>query len=1252
MLQFWRRKRFYVLIFALGMSGLLWTSWQSLSAFAMGWHLKNRLEKQLEGVFTLHDFRWEKGRVTLHHPSLIPLDNHFSPEKKFHAEQITIDYDFSLWQRSLDVKIQFQNPTFTINSTAELLLKAILNTKPSRLKFLNISWSLAIPDGKIRQNDLVEFPFRLKVAKGLKSKGRFFVQFLEGELQGRIASEIADEQTLDLQIKHAPLPEIAQSLKLLEGPLKQLEFSSGYLDGAIQVHIAKKRSPSFEGKLTLSEANFDYAPQAFKGHLSHACIHSFESPRRAAVVLEGPNQLNWGKQWQLANLQGSLKLTNSTTCDFALEGIWSNRSKTAPLKLSGEGIGRDFNWTDNWTSLPQATHATIELLFGDFKSRLAINSQWPIGTHGLTFRGDLFSFSPLMPEGLTPPSTWQTLPSLVNLEATLSAQTEGWRLNSQFEGADQTASKMQLDVILNPDMSLRRGCFLAPELPLKEYIAPLLFGDENAALSGQAEVSAAFDASKITVASKAKNVFLDSPSMRFEIPSEPADEDKEPPSITSQHQIDLAKAEVISEYSIKGAHYQDKKSKIQLSELKAHLIVENAEVKARSFSGYCCELFFAGSLKALVQPDFPYVQSATVTLEALNGSTTNLQDLLRHFQAAPAFITDFPLHANLSLRKAANTWHLRTDGRKITFDGQIAGSISEGKLNCHDQDFALNEVAFDFNYRHEAGALDLDNLQATLFLGCSEGAKEYSLIGKALQIHSLEEQKASFDLVLEDNQKPLMRLAGDTIPRASPNPSSAIQVRVNPERSHLFGAPFKNFSLWLDTAGQTGNFEMALHLPLQTIAENLDAIKKTKLWPGTKLSGKLLKSLRQGQGNLAIDLHYDLQSQQLKLTCQGKQLEFGTYPCKKFALEVAKKGRTWSIEHLKIDKFSLAADLVQTDQKWLINFLGMRFAHSFLLGLKGEYLNAERSFSGRVNLLEIDHFKPPHLDEQPWWVFMQAENECLEQGKLILADEQEKYTCRGEWKLNPDELPNFTGTLSGQNIHLHGYECEQLQAEVSCNPKCLDLKDFTLQDPAGFLQVANLKLHLQPENWRLTIDDCQATDWRPNLMRKSHSQEALSFPPVIVNRLRIPHLEGDFGVPGSFKGKGELSFTQASGGDNQKPLIAISPEVTERSEHNLSLLSPAAGSVCFDIQEAKILPTKFKDIYSAGRQSKFTLTNSSLPSYIDFDGNLELHVHLKHNNLLLKLAHLANFHITGNLFNPLLSVDKSSKKTHHPRRSK
>jgi hypothetical protein len=74
------------------------------------------------------------------------------------------------------------------------------------------------------------------------------------------------------------------------------------------------------------------------------------------------------------------------------------------------------------------------------------------------------------------------------------------------------------------------------------------------------------------------------------------------------------------------------------------------------------------------------------------------------------------------------------------------------------------------------------------------------------------------------------------------------------------------------------------------------------------------------------------------------------------------------------------------------------------------------------------------------------------------------------------------------------------------------------------------------------------------------------------------------------------------------------------------------------MNKKKIYLTKFKDVYSEGKLSRFYLPNAPYSSYVDFDGNLHMQIRIKQYNLFFKLAELFTISIQGTCQHPTYTL--------------
>lgn len=272
------------------------------------------------------------------------------------------------------------------------------------------------------------------------------------------------------------------------------------------------------------------------------------------------------------------------------------------------------------------------------------------------------------------------------------------------------------------------------------------------------------------------------------------------------------------------------------------------------------------------------------------------------------------------------------------------------------------------------------------------------------------------------------------------------------------------------------------------------------------------------------------------------------------------------------------------------------------------------------------------------------------------------YSFAGSFWLKPDgEKPfldsvSFKGQLIGKEVVLKGYQMQSLQADMQYIPGRLDLQNFSMQDPAGGVKAANCLVTRNDKNdqWNFFVPRLTVKNLKPNLLRDiEESEQANSkFRSLILKRVEFHELQGEVNQIETWQAQGNLHFMNPSRKHSIHPihaLFAIPAEIILRLGLDPHVLNPVTGIIDFNLQGDRFYLTRFKDVYSEGRGSKFYLAQDEDPSWMDFDGNLSVNIRMKQYNLIFKIAELFTVSIKGNIKKPqyrLLKHSKASRKPH------
>ena len=233
---------------------------------------------------------------------------------------------------------------------------------------------------------------------------------------------------------------------------------------------------------------------------------------------------------------------------------------------------------------------------------------------------------------------------------------------------------------------------------------------------------------------------------------------------------------------------------------------------------------------------------------------------------------------------------------------------------------------------------------------------------------------------------------------------------------------------------------------------------------------------------------------------------------------------------------------------------------------------------------------------------------------------------RGEWQLSKEMTPKvkFLGKIEGSKIELGGSLFDELSGLITISPNKVEMEDLRLLSQEGSLTLSNIQCFKEEDLWHFNFKDflVENSEFLKIIIEERFQDAPL--PKTEVRELKIDNLSGIFFDCESLLGTGGVQF------------INISPSFSTRSADEVFF--PHMGSFKFIIKESKIFLTHLKDVYSEGRLVKFQLSKT-FPSFIDFQGNLDLYLIIKPYQALLKEMRVIQMIIQGSLFQPNYSFN-------------
>lgn len=254
------------------------------------------------------------------------------------------------------------------------------------------------------------------------------------------------------------------------------------------------------------------------------------------------------------------------------------------------------------------------------------------------------------------------------------------------------------------------------------------------------------------------------------------------------------------------------------------------------------------------------------------------------------------------------------------------------------------------------------------------------------------------------------------------------------------------------------------------------------------------------------------------------------------------------------------------------------------------------------------------------------------------------YTIEGEIFVPRSNLKNtvFKGSLKGKNFEFLDSQVGSLFAKLELKPGKIQVFETFAKDELGDFYVDNITLALnEKEKWDLMIPLIKVENFFPKLfgaVSKSRRNQAM-----MISLAEVRGVRGTLGEDKSFQGKGVVEFQNVAKTFFFTPLLLIPGEIIARIGLDPNVISPHSGTIIFELGDGLVNIQEFRDVYSKGKRSRFYLAGD-VPSYIDFDGNLNIRIKIEQNTLIFKALELTTITMKGRLNKPVYTVQKQKHK--------
>jgi hypothetical protein len=694
-----------------------------------------------------------------------------------------------------------------------------------------------------------------------------------------------------------------------------------------------------------------------------------------------------------------------------------------------------------------------------------------------------------------------------------------------------------------------------------------------------------------------------------------------------------------------------RKYNLLFDDLKAQAVFQGNRVSFNEVEAYSNNLFWGGSAELFLDLLDPKKIELQMRPQFFNGTLTNLKQFLSCFNPDHPFLK-IPIEGNVSCRTGGAEFSLKLEGEESHFDAVIRGAINDGTMDCPNLQTSFQEVQCNFDYNYQKNQLSFSDIQGTVFVGRPENQDEYILAGEKILFSNLSQNQIDFDFWIGDKQRDIIRVVGRTDPRSN---QEEIQFVFDQALTHFGNVHPEKIDLAIRDWSHIQKFELGIEFQLTTLLRDLQRLGKTTIFSFSKDLSNRLDRLKKAEGTVQLHLGYENLKNSFTYDLHGKDLLINETHFGDCQIIGKKQEDVWTIDHCQLYEFSLSADIVKRQNRWLIRFLGLRYGDSLLAGLEGEYFAEKDLLKGKINLLEVD------FDLLPQLAFLKFIIPNLSQGGRVKVTEpigisaiswgdsgSVSFGGGHPFNINWKRGEGRRIYIEGSNVVVKGSLLEKISAELIYQPGKLVFRNLLIKDPSGGLSIDQgmflSNASGNSENWLLSIPLLKVEKFRPASLKFTDRSE-WDFPEaLVIKSLELQNIEMGTGAASKLSGKGVLEFLCLEKKNIGDRIISIPNEILTLVGVDWRPLNPVVGKIYFALDEKKIELTKLEGVYSEGKLTKFYFRKNSPPSFIEWDGNLNIYVGVKQHQSLLKIGELFTLSIEGNLAHPIYKLGREAKK--------
>lgn len=979
--------------------------WQSIASTLIEYSLQSYFSNNLDATLQVERIYRDNDHWIIEKPKL-------QGAIEGHADSMIVDSFWELWNRWVKLDIVIINPyIYLAKSKSESISESSSRiSAKTHSDIFDIEGTISIENGAIAFYNPIEketpqqFSFKLNGQWQSQDKGHYDIELHQAEdVIDHLSAKIDTEKNykfMQLEMNNVNCEAIFAAVNFWK-PLEDWCVPEGRLHGYLEVSFPSEDPPTISGNVLIDQLTiYSHKHQLF-GIVPAAMLTFFRGTKAcgdceliqpASIVIQNQQIA----ECKIHNIVGTLSLEPEKVVSLLIRAACNHHDKDYALQIDGRA---DFSAGELKGNI-SLTSPKNEVMYVDLHTSLIDSS-----THRLKIEIENIFFG-------------KFLQNQLNIDAEIkksstTKQVSGSLIVSEKDG--NNPFKMPFGLILERphyDVSrtnwwehaltvmgihVKEGWMEARHIPLEKYITHNLGINESIKFTGWADIHATFNQNNLVLYYDAQDLHVGNDVFALEIPSLKSGlQNSKWPAI---HYFDFKEKSHGGTFFLSDALYTDKGRNLVFTNLKAQVVVGEHLIHANNVEAFCNGLYCSGDLLIDCSKQSEGCLQIDAHAHTLSGKISQAIQLFDQ-KNQPLFLQKFPIEGDLSLRQEGGHFHLTILPHSMQFDAKIKGSLTDGAFLKQGSHISLRDLNLNFDYDNKSKLLEFSDIQGVLLVGSSEHMEEYTVAGDHIRCRDFVRNEADFDLWVGDRNRDIIRVVGktQTVPYRD---GCCVECVLDCEKTHFGDVHPSSFQLLLKNWTQIELLQLELGFHLSTLLKDLQRFSRTGLF---FLSRKILhdlNDLKAAEGEILVNLNYDDQTSMFSYNAEAKNLGIGKYHFKHCLLNGSKKDSIWTIGQLKLDDLTFATEFSHADDKWIVNFLGVRLGRSILMGLEGNYFPQKYTLEAKVNLFEANL---AHLNEWPklhrFFEDLQPKGELKGTGNVRVAWTQSKPEWHVEGKLN------------------------------------------------------------------------------------------------------------------------------------------------------------------------------------------------------------------------------------------------------------